>query len=109
MLQSVIHHRKTSIVRIFPDDGLNREKCCENAMSISKIDGANCLLCSTFCGFALGDGGAVAESAETGGLVIVDHACRLHEGIANGCSDELAAVFLESAAHGVGDLIGGGR
>ena len=41
--------------------------------------------------------------------MVIDHARCLHERVADGRSDKLAAVFLESAAHGVGDFVGGGR
>jgi len=105
----MFHHANAASVRIFPDGGVNRDKRCENAMFVSEIGGANYLICSRLSRFALGGGCAVAESAETGRLVVVDHAGRLHERVADRRSDKLAAVFLESAAHGVGDFVGGGR
>jgi len=40
--------------------------------------------------------------AEAVGGVVVDHACRLHEGVANGGADEFEAAFFEVRAHGVG-------
>ena len=103
----MFHLADAGIVRIFPDEGVNRDKRCENAMFVSEIGGANCLICSVLGGFALGNRCTVAESAETGRLMVVDHAGRLHERIADGGSDELAAVFLERAAHGVGNFVGG--
>ena len=45
--------------------------------------------------------------AEAGGGVVVDHADRLHEGIADGAADEAKAAFFQVFAYGVGDLGGG--
>lgn len=39
--------------------------------------------------------------AETADQVVVDEACRLHEGVANCRADELEAAFLEDLAHSI--------
>src|SRR4030081_2449730 len=45
--------------------------------------------------------------AEAGGGVVVDHADRLHEGVANGAADEAKPAFFQVFAHRVGHLGGG--
>ena len=42
--------------------------------------------------------------AEAGGGVVVDQACGLHEGVADGGSDEVEAVGFEGFAHGAGQI-----
>lgn len=44
---------------------------------------------------------AALGMAITAGQVVVDHSCRLHEGVADCRTDELEAAFLEGLAHGI--------
>ena len=39
--------------------------------------------------------------SEATGQVVVNHTCRLHEGVADCRADKLEAAFLEGFAHGV--------
>jgi len=50
----MIHQADTAIVGIFPDEGLNRGRCCENAMRVSEIARANYLICSRLADSRLG-------------------------------------------------------